>query len=235
MEDECIGIIYMITNKTTLKSYIGQTRTFGVRKGKRVNIGLHGRWLQHCWKAKNNQDDCPAMSRAIRKYGPDNFFVEEIFNCPLEELNDAEIYFIALHETFKPGTGYNCTIGGDHPLMSQEQKMEMNRKISIKNKAHWEKRDRKEMSKKLSESTQKAMWRPEVRERLMASMQVLRKADLPPNIYERKDKGVLVGYEAKIKIKGVLYRGWFASKKNTLEVNFANAQNYIDDIKRKNL
>lgn len=229
--EKCEGIIYMLTNKVNLKSYIGQTRTYGIRKGKRVNIGLHGRWKQHCWKAKNLQDDCPTLSKAIRKYGPENFIVEEIYNCPLDELNDAETYFILLHDTHT--SGYNCTIGGDYPQANAEQRKEMNKKISEKNKANWAVRDREKMSKILSATTQDAMWRPEVRAALMAG--VKRVTDLPENIYERKIKGVLVGYEVKIKIKGTLHRGWFSSKKVPLEENFEMAVNYLADIKRKNL
>lgn len=229
--NDCIGIIYMLTNRKNLKSYIGQTRSYGIRNGKRVNIGLKGRWKQHCWKAKKLQDDCPALSRAIRKYGPENFIVEEIYNCSLDKLNDAEAYFILLHDTHIKG--YNCTMGGDHPSANAEQRQEMNRKISEKNKAHWAVRDRVAMSKILSSSTQDAMWRPEVRAALMNG--VKRMTNLPENIYERKIKGVLVGYEVKIRIKSILHRGWFSSKKIPLEENFEKALSYLNDIKRKNL
>lgn len=229
--DDCYGIIYMLTNRKNLKSYIGQTRTYGIRNGKRVNIGVRGRWKQHCWKASHFQDDCPSLSRAIRKYGPENFIVEEIYNCSLEELNDAETYFILLHDTHI--NGYNCTIGGDYPQASTKQREEMNQKISAKNKANWAKRDRAKMSKILSTATQNAMWRPEVRAALMAG--VKRNVDLPENIYERKINGVLVGYEVKIRIKGVLHRGWFSSSKKPILENFDQAVQYLSDIKRKNL
>jgi group I intron endonuclease len=227
------GIIYMITNKTTLKAYVGQTREYGLRKGKKVKIGVSGRWNQHVWCAKNRYDSCPALSRAIRKYGSDDFIVEEIYRCDIDDLNDAEIYFIQLYDTHK--YGYNCTIGGDWPQMCPEQRLVVNKKISETNKTRWKTRDRVATGKIISASTRKAMWRPETRQKLLSSLESTKKSSLPPNVYERKVRGVLVGYEVKIRILGVLHRGWFSSKKKPLEQNFNDAISYLEDIKRKNL
>lgn len=230
--EKCIGIIYMITNKTNLKSYVGQTRSFGIRNGMKVKIGVKGRWNQHCWKANNNQNDCPLISKAIRKYGRENFLVEEIYSCNMEELNEAETYFILLHETHT--YGYNCTTGGDSPNFSEKQKIKMKEAISIKNKEHWKHRDLAVISKKISETTQAAMWRPEVRENLLNSVAKIKKSNLPSNIYERKVKGVVTGYEVKIKIRGKLHRAWFSSSRNSLKNNYELALNHLDQIKRNN-
>jgi group I intron endonuclease len=229
---DCIGIIYLITNKVNRKRYVGQTRNFGIRKGKKIKIGIKGRWEQHCWKSKNNQDDCPAISRAIRKYGSENFIIEELYRCPIEELNEAEIYYIDLYETYEKG--YNCTVGGDFPNFNEEQRIRINKKISKKNKEHWKTRDRDVISKKISQNTRDAMWTEEVRSKLLDSVKS-KKTDLPHNIYERKQKGILTGYEVKIKIRGTLYRGWFSSKSVPLEENFKNAVKYLNKIKRNNL
>lgn len=89
------GIIYKITNKVNGKSYIGQTR-----------YTLEFRWRQHIHKKDNTY-----FHNAIRKYGPDNFSLEILEECPYSNLNEREIFYIAKYNTFKDG--YNLTIGGD--------------------------------------------------------------------------------------------------------------------------
>lgn len=89
------GIIYKITNKVNGKSYIGQTR-----------YTIEFRWRQHIHKKDNTY-----FHNAIKKYGVDNFIVEKLEECNIEDLNEREIYYIAKYNTFKDG--YNSTIGGD--------------------------------------------------------------------------------------------------------------------------
>ena len=89
------GYIYKITNKVNGKSYIGQTR-----------YTIEFRWRQHLHKKDNTY-----FHNAIRKYGADNFIVEKLEECNIEDLNEKEIYYIAKYNTFKDG--YNLTIGGD--------------------------------------------------------------------------------------------------------------------------
>ena len=89
------GYIYKITNKVNGKSYIGQTR-----------YTIEFRWRQHLHKKDNTY-----FHNAIKKYGVDNFIVEKLEECNIEDLNEKEIYYIAKYNTFKDG--YNLTIGGD--------------------------------------------------------------------------------------------------------------------------
>ena len=89
------GYIYKITNKVNGKSYIGQTR-----------YTIEFRWRQHIHKKDNTY-----FHNAIKKYGVDNFIVEKLEECNIEDLNEKEIYYIAKYNTFKDG--YNLTIGGD--------------------------------------------------------------------------------------------------------------------------
>lgn len=92
-------IIYLITNTINGKQYVGQT----VRT-------LHRRWIAHCSK---NSRGCTALSRAIQKYGRESFTQTILSVCTfLDELNDAERYFIEYYQTLSPN-GYNLTIGGD--------------------------------------------------------------------------------------------------------------------------
>lgn len=89
------GFIYRITNKVNGKSYIGQTR-----------YTIEFRWRQHQHKKDNTY-----FHNAIKKYGPDNFIVEALEECDVQNLNTREIYYIAKYDTFN--NGYNLTIGGD--------------------------------------------------------------------------------------------------------------------------
>lgn len=89
------GIIYKITNKVNGKSYIGQTR-----------YTIEFRWKQHQHKKDNTY-----FHNAIHKYGIENFNIEILEECNIEDLNNREIFYIAKYDTFK--NGYNLTIGGD--------------------------------------------------------------------------------------------------------------------------
>lgn len=72
-----MGYIYKITNNINGKIYIGQT------------IGaIEKRFAEHKNAAKNG---CRyALHRVIRKYGIENFSIEEIEQCPIEELDNKE-------------------------------------------------------------------------------------------------------------------------------------------------
>lgn len=89
------GYIYKITNKVNNKSYIGQTRNT-----------VEFRWRQHI-KAKDNK----YFHKAIQKYGVENFTVETLEKCKLEDLDSREIYYISKYNTFGKD-GYNMTKGG---------------------------------------------------------------------------------------------------------------------------
>jgi group I intron endonuclease len=98
------GYIYCISNTTNNKVYIGQTRQT-----------IRRRFMCHIWEAKreNNLSDTK-LNRAILKYGCDNFNVEEIHKCPIDELDKWEQYYIEKYDSFK--NGYNSTIGGSGAL-----------------------------------------------------------------------------------------------------------------------
>ena len=89
------GIIYKITNKVNGKSYIGQTR-----------YTIEFRWKQHIHKKDNTY-----FHNAIHKYGIENFSIEILEECNINDLNSKEIFYIAKYNTFD--RGYNLTIGGD--------------------------------------------------------------------------------------------------------------------------
>lgn len=98
-------LIYKITNKLSGKSYIGLT----TQKLKR-RLEAHYRLTKS------------AISQAIHKYGKENFSVLELGNySSLEELNDAEEYFISFYNSLAPN-GYNLHSGGNSHVVSEETK-----------------------------------------------------------------------------------------------------------------
>lgn len=93
-----MGVIYKITNTLNGKSYIGKTRQ-----------GLGRRITQHKYDSKRGS---LGIGAAIRKYGWENFTVEVLEECPIELLNEREIFWIAELNSKAPN-GYNLTDGGD--------------------------------------------------------------------------------------------------------------------------
>lgn len=92
---ENLGVIYKATCLQTGKCYIGQTKNFKKRKS------------QH----ETAKDDY-VFHKAIRKYGKDSFVWEILEECPYNQLNEKEIYWIATYDSYN--NGYNSTQGGDN-------------------------------------------------------------------------------------------------------------------------
>ena len=93
-----MGFIYKITNKVNNKIYIGQTITT-----------INTRMSKHYSQA-NSDKNITGIDAAIRKYGKDNFIVETICECPNEDLDEQERYYISKYDSFN--NGYNLTSGG---------------------------------------------------------------------------------------------------------------------------
>jgi len=88
------GVIYKITNLLNGKIYVGQTINFQHRI--------------HCHKCSNRT----GVDAAIKKYGWENFKIEVIEECPIEKLDEREIFWI-FELNCKSPNGYNLTNGGD--------------------------------------------------------------------------------------------------------------------------
>lgn len=114
------GIIYCVTCLNNGKPYFGQT----VRS-------IKARWRQHVVSANNGSE--LKFHRAIRKYGSDNFRIEEVLtiSAPTKEilkkkLDYVERRLIKRFNTFR--NGYNMTLGGEGQLgkvFSEESKRKM--------------------------------------------------------------------------------------------------------------
>lgn len=113
-------IIYKIINKINKKVYIGQTCE-----------SLNRRFHRHKSHARQGTDT--HLYRAIRKYGEENFTIEQIDTAnSQEELDNKEIYWIKYYNSFK--NGYNSKIskgkcGGD-TLSKHKEKEKISLKIS---------------------------------------------------------------------------------------------------------
>lgn len=111
-----IGYIYLITNLINGKKYIGQTRTT-----------IEERWNKHCSHSKDPKRAI-GVDGAIRKYGANNFQCEKIKECPIEELDKWEIYYIKEYNTYQGDNadiGYNLTLGGQGGLLYDIDEDEM--------------------------------------------------------------------------------------------------------------
>ena len=93
-----MGTIYKITCLINGKAYVGQTRQSFKRR-----ITEHKR---------DSSKGRPGIDAAIAKYGWANFTAEIIEVCPVEMLNEREMYWIAKLNSKVPH-GYNLTDGGD--------------------------------------------------------------------------------------------------------------------------
>jgi len=98
------GIIYKATNKTNGKIYIGQT-----------TLSLEKRQRQHMRDASKHNDMNIKFWNALLKYGIERFEWEIVGkHNSLDELNEAEKFFIQKYDSFK--NGYNSTEGGEGML-----------------------------------------------------------------------------------------------------------------------
>lgn len=106
---EAYGIVYLITNKTNNKKYVGITRR-----------SLEERFSEHC-KANS------LIGRAIRKHGVENFCIQRIDVAENElELFEKEVDYIDYFKSF--GEGYNLTHGGD----GADRRVKVNHQLSDK-------------------------------------------------------------------------------------------------------
>ena len=121
-------IVYKITNLINDKIYIGQTTE-----------SLKKRFSRHCGYQKN---DGTYIHNAIKKYGKENFIIEQIdIANSQEELDELEYYWINQLNSFAPN-GYNLKkekgkSGGDtlsnNPNLSEISEKISNSKMGGKN------------------------------------------------------------------------------------------------------
>lgn len=95
--------IYAITNTKNNKMYIGQSKD------------IMSRWEQHLKSIEFNKNDSIELYKAMKKYGVSNFAFSILEKCPLEELDEKEVFYINKYRSFigfEDCNGYNMTLGG---------------------------------------------------------------------------------------------------------------------------
>ena len=109
--------IYKISNKINGKVYIGQT-IYDVNK----------RFREHINKSKYETDIVRPLYLAMRKYGYDNFFVEELEIVETkDDANEREKYWIKYYNSFGEN-GYNATEGGDDGSYNAKSVLQISKK-----------------------------------------------------------------------------------------------------------
>ena len=106
--------IYLITNSINSKVYVGQTK-----------LSLKQRFKGHQRKSGKT-----TISKAIQKYGKENFFIEVLEECDINNLDERETFYIEKYNSYKEG--YNETIGGGSQYISHTP--EVKKKLSIAGK-----------------------------------------------------------------------------------------------------
>jgi hypothetical protein len=105
--------IYKITNNVNKKVYIGQAVSHILKNNKLIPHGTYGRFKKHLQEAlgyNNTKYSCRNLNNSIKKYGENNFTLQLLRNCSLEEANSIESEEIIKHNSLAPN-GYNLTTG----------------------------------------------------------------------------------------------------------------------------
>jgi group I intron endonuclease len=123
-------LVYAIYNIKHDKVYIGQT----------IRTDLRLRWYEHISRANNSITNIPIYN-AIRKYGEENFIIEQLCECSTQNLLDAwEKIYIERFNSSNKYFGYNVQLGGNgHGKHSEKTKKKIGdshrgRKFSEKHK-----------------------------------------------------------------------------------------------------
>lgn len=135
------GRIYCITCLANGKLYIGQTVQ-----------SLDNRWRRHILSTQRGSDH--KFHRAIRKYGEENFIVEEVLtvSASTKEILKKKLDYVEMRLIKRFNTkidGYNSTDGGDKGTVGLKMPEEAKKKIS---EAKRRENLSAEQRKKLSES-----------------------------------------------------------------------------------
>jgi len=114
--------IYKIINLSNNKIYVGQAVSHILNHKKYRPYGREGRFRCHISEAfstKKNQSHY--LNNAIRKYGVENFIVELIEYCEIDDADERETHYIKEFNSLYPN-GYNLKNGGSVFTHSDESK-----------------------------------------------------------------------------------------------------------------
>jgi len=121
-ENERYVEIYKITCLVNNKMYVGQAVSHILNNGKYRRYGMERRLNGHISEAfsiKKNQ--CHYLNNSIRKHGRDQFVVELLELCQINESDEIESFYIKKLGTMFPD-GYNLKFGTITTRLSEEGK-----------------------------------------------------------------------------------------------------------------
>ena len=129
--------IYCIENIDTHKKYIGQSKD------------IHRRWAMHKWELNGNIHNNDYLQKAWNKYGQAHFLFKIVEECPIEKLDEREIYYIHHFKTYERDNGYNLRGGGGRLADMTPEVIE---KLSGPNNPMYGKHHSEDVRKKISEA-----------------------------------------------------------------------------------
>lgn len=116
-----MGYIYLRKNLSNGKCYVGQAKDIERRNRE--------------WNCLTTKYGGYVINNARAKYGTDGFSFELLKECPNEEMNYWEMYYIKEYNTKKP-YGYNSTDGGDSAYeRTEETKAKLSAALKTSEKA----------------------------------------------------------------------------------------------------
>lgn len=243
------GIIYKITNNINNKCYIGQTISTILK-----------RWAQHTSNARRHANKCVILENAMRKYGEDNFSIEQIASCNQILLNEYEIKFISYYKSNKIEFGYNICDGGggsiNRPVTENHRKKisKSNRKCDLDIMNIQERRvddiligyvvskhiNNIRYTKHFANTKNSLQENLELAKKWLQELddgktnddnRYNRKFELPKNIsYNYNNKKLLVGYNVKIEKNKKIYCKSFTFKDLSMEAKLKLAIQYKDEL-----
>ena len=225
-----MGIIYLATNKTNGKQYIGQTiRKLAKRKTAHECIAR---------KAAKQQ----VFHKAIAKHGVDAFDWRVLYEAEIAELDKLEVLAIKKYNTLLPN-GYNIGIGGgsnrlcragkrwrdeDNDLPKYISRYRSGYKVNhyAKGRVACFLSSRQTMVAKLEAAKAWVQMLDSDQDPRRPNRQRFEDADLPKYVYRSWKKGQHCGYRAEIKEKSFQS----ASKRLSLAENLEIVSKWVEDV-----
>lgn len=254
-DNEVKGIIYKITNLVNDKIYIGKTKTHYGNKPFTIEQRLDNHFAQ---AKRMSPGRCPALANAIQKYGPENFVIEEMLRCDLEDVDEHEMELIKMYDSTNKKIGYNIALGGGgrsvvnvpeetRKKISSKKGKNMNLTKIFRNGIHVgysaRRRDKGKAYQKWFTSTKNTPeenkklaeeWLNDFRNKgIIGETDYNKASELPKYICQIKENGVVVGYLARIFRKGKKYGKSFQSKTTPLPKLLQKAIKYRDELLNK--
>jgi hypothetical protein len=119
--------IYLATSPSN-RPYVGQARTHYRNGTAWLVAGYKVRWHGHVSEAKcKREKECRKLNDCIRAHGGDNFKLELLETCSVEEANEREAHYIALHDSIK--NGLNVRSGGHGGVSDPESRQNLSNSV----------------------------------------------------------------------------------------------------------